>query len=236
MVSQGAGAGRPRIAVLIPAAGSGRRMDGEGNKILAPLAGQPMILRTARVFQEHPRIHGVWIVARPGDFGALDVIFQGAGDKLAPWVAGGEERQDSVYNGLAAMAADPPGWVLVHDGARPCCPPGLIGRVLDALSDAPGVIPTLPVSDTLRRIGEGPAETVSRDHLRRVQTPQGFHWAPLWEAHSRARRERRAGTDEAQLFEGAGFPLAFVEGELENLKITTGQDRALAEKLVGGGN
>jgi 2-C-methyl-D-erythritol 4-phosphate cytidylyltransferase/2-C-methyl-D-erythritol 2,4-cyclodiphosphate synthase len=227
--------GAPRVAVLIPAAGSGRRVGAEGNKLLLPLAGAPVIVRTVRAFQALAAVERIALVVRAEDREALEGCFPpgAARSRLEPWIMGGAERQDSVYNGLAALASDPPDWVLVHDGARPFCDAALAGRVLAALARSPGAVPVLPVTDTVRRIAEGRSAVVPREGLVRTQTPQGFHWAALWEAHRRARERGLRATDDAQLLEEAGLRLAFVEGDPENVKLTTRDDWRWAEWRLG---
>lgn len=225
------GSDAPRVAVLIPAAGTGSRLGQGRNKLLVPLAGVPVVVRTLRAFQAHPRVAAIGVVLREADRAALEAALPpgAARAKLLPWIAGGAERQDSVYNGLQALAGAPPDWVLVHDGARPLCTAALIDRVLDALHSAPAAVPVLPVTDTVRRIAEGRSEVVERTGLFRTQTPQGFHWDALWEAHQGARAQGWRGTDDAQLLEARGASVAFVDGEADNLKITTAADLAQAE-------
>jgi 2-C-methyl-D-erythritol 4-phosphate cytidylyltransferase/2-C-methyl-D-erythritol 2,4-cyclodiphosphate synthase len=105
--------------------------------------------------------------------------------------------------------------------------------VLAALAGSPGAVPVLPVTDTVRRIAEGRSAVVPRKGLFRTQTPQGFHWAALWEAHCRARERGLRATDDAQLLEEAGLRLAFVEGDPENVKLTTRDDWRWAEWRLG---
>ncbi len=231
--------GSPRVAVLIPAAGAGARVGAGHNKLLLPLAGEPVLVHTVRAFQAQPAIERIGVIVRPEDRPALERCFGvGAGrGKLLPWIPGGAQRQDSVYNGLAALASDPPAWVLVHDGARPCCSAALIARVLAALAEAGaahGVVPVLPLNDTVRRLSGGRSEVVPREGLFRTQTPQGFHWDALWAAHRAARARGLQGTDDAQLLEADGGTVAFVEGEPDNIKITTAEDLRLAEWLLRG--
>jgi 2-C-methyl-D-erythritol 4-phosphate cytidylyltransferase/2-C-methyl-D-erythritol 2,4-cyclodiphosphate synthase len=216
----------PRIAVLIAAAGSGTRLGGVRNKVLLELGGRPVIVHAIQSFQAHPAIAQIGVIVREGDRPALERCFAPgrARDKLLPWVVGGAERQESVYNGLAALAADPPQWVLVHDGARPFCSAALIGRVLAGLAEAPGAVPVLPVSDTVRRLERGRSQVVPREGLYRTQTPQGFHWTAIWGAHQAARQRGLRATDDAQLLEAEGLRLAFVEGEPTNIKLTTAAD------------
>jgi 2-C-methyl-D-erythritol 4-phosphate cytidylyltransferase len=229
----------PHIAVLIPAAGSGSRMGqagAPGNKLLLPLGGEPLLRHTVRAFHDLPVPVSLHIVARPEDFDALERGFseRECWPHLRGWIEGGTERQDSVRLGLEALAADTsgaPDWVLVHDGARPLCSPSLIQRVLDALRIHAAVVPVVPVFDTVRKTGPtGQSEGVlDRSGLRLCQTPQGFHWNTLWQAHLRAQADGFVGTDDGQLVERLGQEVALVAGERRNLKVTLPDDVALAE-------
>ena len=245
---------RPRVHALIAAAGSGQRMTGPENKILLPLGGEAMIRHAVRAFQTHPRVERIGVIVRGEDHAALERCFPPgeARSKLVAWIAGGARRQDSVRNGLQALAGDPPDWVLVHDGARPFCTHALIDRVLAALPRAQGVVPVLPVTDTVRRIEGGRSEVVERANLFLTQTPQGFHWEALWEAHLAAQEKGWRGTDDAQMLEaalksgleavpqtvparvlaGEGIALLSVAGEAGNIKVTTDADYRYAEWLV----
>lgn len=224
----------PRVVALVAAAGAGTRVGQDLNKVLLPVAGEPVLVHTVRAFQAHPAINQVGVIVRDVDRALLERSFAGSAgrDKLLPWIAGGAQRQESVYNGLAALADDPPDWVLVHDGARPCCSRALIERVLAGLLKAPGAVPVLPVSDTLRRIHEGHSQVVPREELYHTQTPQGFHWEAIWAAHRSARSTGLLGTDDAQLLEARGTGLVFVEGDPDNIKITTPHDVLQADGLL----
>lgn len=225
----------PRVTVLMPAAGAGTRLGVPENKVLLPLGGVPVVVHALRAFQAHPGVAHIALIVREADRAALERCLAAATgvDKLLPWIVGGAERQDSVYNGLAALADAPPDWVLVHDAARPLCSAALIGRVLAGLAGAPGVVPVLPITDTVRRIADGHSEVLPRERLFRTQTPQGFQWGALWEAHRAARASGLRATDDAQLLEATGARLAFVAGEADNLKITTPADLAYGEWLLG---
>lgn len=250
----------PRVVVLIPAAGSGSRMAGvrvEGlpaaprNKTLLPLAGEPLLRHTVRAFHQVAGIAQVRVIAQPEDLAELDGIFadRAGWPRLGPWIVGGPERQDSVRLGLAALQAEPdgpPDRVLVHDGARPLCSPGLIRRILDSLESEAAAVPVLPIFDTVRSIaGHGTADygtaghgtaghgrsagVMDRTGLCLTQTPQGFHWHLLWEAHQKAAAEGAVASDDGQLVERLGRALALVPGERRNLKITLPEDLELAE-------
>ena len=224
----------PGIAVLIPAAGASRRMSSGGSKILTLLAGEPLIRHTVRVFQALPAIDAIHVICRPAERAALESCFarSEAWAKLGALIEGGAERRDSVFRGLQALAARPPWAVLVHDGARPCCSPALVTRLLTALETAEAAVPVLPVADTVRRLAAGRSEVVDRAGLLRTQTPQAFRWLALHEAYRRGMAEPNAFTDDAQFVEAAGGAVATVPGEARNIKITHADDLALAAWLL----
>ena len=226
---------------MIVAAGRGlrARQDGSGPpppKQFHPVGGQPLLLRALRPFARHPRVGPIVIVlpaaeaARPPEW--LKPLLS---DRLLV-AAGGEERQQSVANGLARL---PPGptLVLVHDAARPFVEPELIDRVLAVAAQGAAAVPALPVSDTVKETdGAGlVVRTVPREHLVTVQTPQGFPRAMLERAHRSAgagRGTADAATDDAALCERLGHPVRIVPGSPRNIKVTTADVFALAEALA----
>jgi 2-C-methyl-D-erythritol 4-phosphate cytidylyltransferase/2-C-methyl-D-erythritol 2,4-cyclodiphosphate synthase len=214
-----------RIAILIVAAGKGERTGRAGPKQYEPLAGQPMLRRTADAFAGWP----VRVVIGPGQ----DAQYRAAmgADAPAP-ITGGARRQDSVRLGLEALAGDAPDFVLIHDAARPLVSRGVIERTIAALeAGAAGAVPMLAVADTLRRKDGDVWVTVPRDGLQRAQTPQGFRYADILKAH-RDYADADA-TDDVAIAELAGLAVDAVLGEEENLKVTTEKDFALAERLLG---
>ena len=151
-------------------------------------------------------------------------------------VAGGERRQDSVRRGLDAAARGFDGIVLVHDAARPLVDVALIDAVAAAAIRAGAAIPVLPVADTIKRIEDGIVRaTVDRDELGAAQTPQGFGIALLREAYDAAERDGAPLTDEAMAVERIGRPVRAVPGSARNRKITTADDLAWAEDVLGAG-
>lgn len=210
---------------LIVAAGTGTRFGADGPpKQYHPLGGQPVLRHALRAFTAHPRIDGVRTVIRPDDRASFDNASAGL-DLLAP-VDGGSSRQESVRQGLESLAGMEPARVLIHDGARPFPTAALIDRVIDALSQADGAIPALPVRDTLKQVDdEGRIlDTVPRDGLWRVQTPQGFRYGPLLAAHRNAPVGGTPLTDDAAVAEAAGLSLVTVAGDPDNVKITGRED------------
>jgi 2-C-methyl-D-erythritol 4-phosphate cytidylyltransferase / 2-C-methyl-D-erythritol 2,4-cyclodiphosphate synthase len=217
-------------AALVLAGGSGRRFGGEVPKQYLPLAGTAVLRRAVEAFLRHPRIVRVQVVVRPEDRLLADEAL--AGLNLPPPVPGGETRQDSARLGLEALADMAPDYVLVHDGARPFVDAELIDRTLAALEQAPGVVPALPVTDTLKRGTEAGTVigTVDRQGLWRAQTPQGFRYAEILAAHRAA--AGKALTDDAMVAESAGLAVAIVDGSEDNVKITTEDDMARAERSL----
>ena len=224
-------------AALIVAAGRGHRVGGPLPKQYRQLAGRAVLGHSVQRFASHPRIDRVRVVINPADRTLYDEAVResdGAADAalLAP-VAGGETRQDSVWNGLESLAESPPDLVLIHDGARPLVSAGVIDGALDALEGHDGALPAIAVSDSLKRAVPGSVVitgAVPREGLWRAQTPQGFRFPAILDAHRAA-----AGsvlTDDAAVAEQAGLSVVLTPGDEDNLKITTEQDFARAERIL----
>jgi 2-C-methyl-D-erythritol 4-phosphate cytidylyltransferase/2-C-methyl-D-erythritol 2,4-cyclodiphosphate synthase len=215
---------------LIVAAGRGERAGGDLPKQYRLLAGRPVLLWAIDSFLSHPRISAVQMVIHDDDRD----LYQGAtaGVSLPLAVTGGTTRADSVRRGLEALSGSPPERVLIHDGARPLVSSALIERVAAALDQADAVAPMLPLADTLRRRTASGYEIVPRDWLMRAQTPQGFAFTKILDAHRRFAGE--AGTDDLALAERARLSVATVPGEEMNIKLTTADDFMTAEKLALG--
>ena len=212
---------------LIVAAGRGTRFGGDLPKQYLPLGGATVLRHAVNAFAAHPRIAGVLVAIRPEDRELFDRTV--AGLSVLPPVPGGAERQDSVRLGLEALAAHKPERVLIHDGARPFPDAALISRVINGLDTAPAAVPGLRLGDTVKRVEEGRIRgTVDRSQLWRAQTPQGFHFDAILAAH-----RQMAGhvlTDDAAVAEAAGIAPLIVAGSEENLKVTTAEDLAAAER------
>src|SRR5229473_2165418 len=214
---------------VIVAAGRGTRFGGPLPKQYLPLGGASVLRHAVAAFATHPRIGGVQVVIRDEDRGIFDDAV--AGLAVMPPVPGGAERQDSVRLGLEALAPHDPARVLIHDAARPFPDSALIDRVLDALDRAPAAIPALPLGDTIKRVVDDTIrETIDRAQLWRAQTPQGFHFKPILAAHRAASGQQL--TDDAAVAEAAGLMPVVLLGSEDNLKVTTTQDLAAAERLL----
>ena len=220
---------RSRAAAVVVAGGSGRRMGGSVRKQYMEVGGEPILLRAARAFTAHPDVDGVVVVLPPADAAHPPAWLLELGVTV---VAGGEERGDSVWNGLLATPEDAE-VVLVHDGARPFVSAEVVGRVLEAARSG-AVLAALPVVDTLKEVAEDGTVLGTPDRARfwQAQTPQGFPRAVILEAHRRARAEGVRATDDAALCERYGIPVRVVEGAADNLKVTRPTDLAVAEALA----
>ena len=224
-------------AALIVAAGRGHRVGGPLPKQYRQLAGRAVLGHSVQRFASHPRIDRVRVVINPADRTLYDEAVRESGAAadatlLAP-VSGGETRQDSVRNGLESLADAPPDLVLIHDGARPLVSASVINSALDALEGHDGALPALAVSDSLKRAALDSAViagAVPREGLWRAQTPQGFRYPAILDAHRAAAGS--ALTDDAAVAEEAGLSVALTPGDEDNLKITTERDFARAERIL----
>jgi 2-C-methyl-D-erythritol 4-phosphate cytidylyltransferase / 2-C-methyl-D-erythritol 2,4-cyclodiphosphate synthase len=214
-------------AAIIVAAGRGERAPGDIPKQYRPLAGKPVLRWAVEAFSDQDR--PLVVVINDEDRGRYEPALAGAARAIR-FVRGGATRQQSVRAGLDSLAEASPKCVLIHDGARPFVSRELIAAVVSALDDADAVAPLLPVTDTLRRKGKSGYELVPREDLFRAQTPQGFRFDEILAAHRRFKDE--AMTDDIALAERTGMKIAAVKGEEGNIKLTTPDDFALAEKIA----
>lgn len=219
-------------AALILAGGSGSRMGSDIPKQYLKLNGVPVIRRTVEAFLRHPSVETVQVVIGPDDLAAYSDAVSGLA--LPAPVTGGASRQESGRHGLEALQETAPGYVLIHDAARPFVEPAVIDRVLAALETNSAVLPAVPVADTLKRSRGAPPVvdvTVDRRDVWRAQTPQGFRFSEILAAHKGA-----AGlelTDDTAVAEHGGMTVAVVEGSEDNFKITTREDLDRAERMTG---
>jgi 2-C-methyl-D-erythritol 4-phosphate cytidylyltransferase/2-C-methyl-D-erythritol 2,4-cyclodiphosphate synthase len=221
-----------RIAALVVAGGSGERAGSGLPKQYRPLAGQAVIRRTIVTLATIDSVSPIQVVIGAGH----EPLYAAAtnGLALAPPAVGGATRQESVRRGLDALARSAPDFVLIHDAARPLASRALIARVIAALEAGAGAaIPLLPVSDSLKRHEASGWSSLPREGIYRAQTPQGFRFAEIHSVHMRF--ADRQLTDDMALAERAGIGITAVAGEERNMKITTTEDFALAERLIRGG-
>lgn len=219
------------VWAVVPAAGRGVRMGRKKQGLV--LGGRPVLRWTVDVLEATPAIAGV-VVAVPAEDVAIWRRRLLGCRKVRAVVAGGAERQASVARGLAAVPGDAR-WIVVHDGVRPCITPALVARVVDAARAHGAAIAALRVAETLKRGQDGwVKETVERDGLWAVQTPQAFGADLLREAHRRAAEDGVVATDDAALVERLGTPVWLVPGLPGNVKLTRPDDLPLARALLRG--
>jgi 2-C-methyl-D-erythritol 4-phosphate cytidylyltransferase len=196
------------------------------------LRGRPALHYTLRAFEETPEVARIYAV---GDRQRIESLATEAGiTKYASCAEPGEARSLSTRNGLILCEEDPETVVLVHDGSRCLVTPDLIGRVVEAArGGADGVVPAIPVSDTIKVARDGAvAETLDRANLRAVQTPQAFRLGLLRRLHEAPEEHLLAATDDASLVERGGGRVAVVEGEKTNIKLTSPEDLVWAEAIL----
>jgi 2-C-methyl-D-erythritol 4-phosphate cytidylyltransferase/2-C-methyl-D-erythritol 2,4-cyclodiphosphate synthase len=228
----------PDCIALIVAAGRGIRAAGSDDsapKQYRPLAGMPVLRRTASAFVGHPVIDAVRIVFSKDDRPLYERAVAGL-ELLSP-VQGGASRRESVLRGLESLTDEAPRFVMIHDGARPLVDPAVIVRVREALDRHAGAVPALAVADTLKQVKAGHVRaTLSRDGLWRAQTPQGFRFHDILDAHRTAAGLMDADrfTDDAMVAEAADLDVVTVAGDEDNMKITTEADFERAERALIG--
>lgn len=226
------------LGVIIAAGGTASRMGAGSSKQLMLLAGQPVVARSAAIFEAAPEVGEIVIVIDPADAKSCrdQVVIKYELAKVRAVVASGETRAQSVKNGLAQLG---PGvdTVLVHDGARPLFPPELLAAGIREFETGgcDGVVFGIPVTDTIKELaGEGGlvARTPDRTLIWAAQTPQIFSRAMLKKAYAQPPGILASATDDASLVELAGGRVRMAAGSPENIKITKPVDLALAEEIL----
>lgn len=226
------------IAAIVVAAGRGERASASGDatpKQYRMIAGKPVLRRTIEALLAVPSVSLIVPVIHPEHVGRYSALGLDDGRVRAP-VMGRETRQGSVLAGLEALATSAPDLVLIQDAARPLISVPLVEAVTAALETDAGALPVVPVTDTIKRSSNGQfAEgTEDRRKLFAAQTPQGFRFAPILDAHHRAAAEPGEFTDDAAIAEWAGLSVRLTRGETRNIKITHPEDFARAERLIAG--
>ncbi|MCR6104794.1 2-C-methyl-D-erythritol 4-phosphate cytidylyltransferase [Salipaludibacillus agaradhaerens] len=218
--------------VVIPAAGQGKRMNAGKNKQFLLIDQIPLLIHTLRVFEEDLLCKGIVIVVNKDEEESIRSLIKEYRIKnVIHIVVGGEERQQSVYCGLQKIEGNP--IVLIHDGARPFIQLEDVHHVVKTTDAKGAAVIAVPVKDTVKLVDDNEiVQTVDRSALWSAQTPQGFHLEEIKNAHKKAAHEGFVGTDDASLMEYLNRPVAIVEGNYENLKITTPEDLLFAEAII----
>jgi 2-C-methyl-D-erythritol 4-phosphate cytidylyltransferase/2-C-methyl-D-erythritol 2,4-cyclodiphosphate synthase len=215
------------VTALIVAAGSGSRMGGDIPKQYRPLGGKPVLRWAVESMARHPVVRSTRVVIGRGQQELAAAALKGL--DVGPFVEGGEDRADSVRAGLSHIDGDA---VLLHDAARPFCPPSVIERLVASLEFFEGAAPVLPLGDTLARASDRLDELVDRTGMVRIQTPQAFRLDALRQAYDRW--SGPSPTDETTVLRTAGMSVAAVAGDLALEKLTTPADFERAEQWLAG--
>ncbi|MBM4288532.1 MAG: 2-C-methyl-D-erythritol 4-phosphate cytidylyltransferase [Deltaproteobacteria bacterium] len=225
-----------KVAAIIPAAGTGQRMQQHIPKQYLSFGGKPILAHTLTVLENLPEIAEITVVAQPSalDFCQTQVITPFGFKKVLRLVPGGKERQDSVYNALKVLQRQNE-WdlILVHDGVRPFVTPAEVLRVIRAAGEHGAAILALPAQDTVKKVNRAGRikKTLNRQDIWLAQTPQVFQTAIIWRAFLEAYAREYYGTDEASLVEALGLPVRVEPGSPFNIKVTTPEDLILAEAI-----
>lgn len=220
-----------KTQVIIVAGGLGKRLKTKIPKALALLKGKPLVSYSLKVFESHKHIHSIIVVGAKAYLPQFERM-AGSFKKVRAVVTGGAERADSVKCGLNALDADTD-IVLVHDAARPCVDAGMIDRLLGSLKNHKAAIVAVPVKATIKKVNAKTMqveETLRRDLLWDVQTPQGFHKDILVKAH--AQKLKVEATDDAMMVEALAVKVKVVMGDYKNIKVTTPEDMAIAKVFL----
>ena len=218
-----------KVAAVIVAAGDSERMDGV-DKIMASIGGRPVLARVLDTFQNCDKIDQIIVVMNANNIEeAKKLIAQEKWNKVTDIVVGGKRRQDSVIEGLKKLKTCE--WIVIHDGARPLMRADLIEKGLDAAKETGAAAPAIPLTDTIKFIkgSDIVVQTLPRQNLRAVQTPQVFRFDVVQNTYKFTPGDY---TDDASLVEKAGFKVKLFHGAHDNIKITTPDDLAVAEVLL----
>jgi 2-C-methyl-D-erythritol 4-phosphate cytidylyltransferase len=218
-----------KVTAIIVAAGEGRRFG--VSKQFALLGGKPVLDRCLDIFEAHKKVAAIVLVLK--DIGFKKEYLKRY-RKIVAVAKGGKRRQDSVFSGFHQIDPEKAEIVLVHDGVRSLVSEDLIDRIIEATRKAGAAVPAIPVGDTIKLVeGDEVSQTLDRERLFRVQTPQGFSHPILKAALDKATEEIFYGTDEASLVERTGKKVFVVQGDPKNIKITSPEDLRIAEAFLG---
>lgn len=218
--------------VVLPAAGSGKRMGAGQNKLFLELLEKPILIRTLEVFEQDEHCTGIWLAVKPEERSFIqELLGKFSIHKVKGLPNGGEERQHSVHACLKVMEAVD--IVLVHDAARPFITQEIIAELVQVSYKQGAAIAGVRVKDTIKKVRDSIIEeTVDREHLWSIQTPQAFRFQLLKEAEDAAERDGFLGTDEGMVVERLGYDIHIVESSYDNIKMTTVEDLVLGEAIL----
>jgi len=218
--------------VVLPAAGSGKRMGAGQNKLFLKLRSIPILIHTLRVFEQDSTCTEIWLAVKPEERETIQRMLEEFNiTKVKGMPTGGAERQHSVNACVqASLGAN---LILVHDAARPFIEPNVIKELTNRAFETGAAIAGVKVKDTMKKVHNGIIEeTVDRDQLWMIQTPQAFRYDILAKAQKQAEQDQFLGTDESMLVERLGYPVHIVESTYDNVKMTTQEDLLIGEAIL----
>ncbi|WP_010308074.1 2-C-methyl-D-erythritol 4-phosphate cytidylyltransferase [Kurthia senegalensis] len=218
--------------VILPAAGSGKRMGAGKNKLFLQLKEKTILIHTLQVFEEDSWCRGIYLAVKDTEREVIEALLQTHGiTKVKAMPTGGDERQHSVQSCMKEIGQGE--IVLVHDAARPFITQSIIHELAEAALEKGAAVAGVRAKDTMKRVEAGVIqETVDRSTLWMIQTPQAFRFDWLKEAEDAAERDDFLGTDESMLVERQGQSVHIVESSYENVKITTKEDLVFGEAIL----
>jgi len=223
-----------KICAIVPAAGQGQRMGGQGNKLLLKLAGTPVLLYVLRTLEQCPYISDIILPATEHDIPKIaEIVHQNGISKVRAIVRGGKERQESVYLALQAVDSQTDR-IVIHDGARPLLTVQELNNFLEQAAFYEAAVMAVKPKDTIKLVDKEAwaVKTLVRDELCAVQTPQVFDRVLLEKVHKLAQECQYYTTDDSSLLEWRGHRVKVLSGSYENIKVTTPEDMLLAELIL----
>ena len=224
-----------KISAVIPAAGSGARMNSDIKKPYLKIGSKPILAHTLQVFEKSFLVDDIFVVVSDEDRERCEdeVINPYNFHKVADILAGGKTRQESVFNGLQSTSGDTD-IIIVHDGVRPFVTEEIIETSVESASQCGAAVVAVPVKDTIKIADKDNfvSSTLQRSQLWAIQTPQVFRREILMKAHLYAREQNIDATDDAALVEQLGYKVKLVMGSYQNIKITTPEDLVIAKALI----
>ncbi len=224
-----------KVTALIPCAGQGKRMGGAISKQYMEIFGRPLLAYTLDKFQGHSLVDEIVLIVRTEEitYCQREIVEKYGFSKVTALVPGGEERQDSVWQGLCTLGEETD-WVIIHDGVRPLVSGAVISLALETAFAKGTAVVGVPVKDTVKKVNPDltVCETPPRESLWLVQTPQIFRKDILIDAYQQSYRQGWRGTDDASLVERMGTKVHMVRGEYNNIKVTTPEDLILVREMI----
>ncbi|MBS4535019.1 2-C-methyl-D-erythritol 4-phosphate cytidylyltransferase [Clostridium sp. D2Q-14] len=224
-----------KVAVVIPSAGMGKRMNSNINKQYIELKGKAILAHTIDKFEKNKHIDEIIVVTRKDEvsFCKENIVTKYNYQKVKTVVSGGKERKDSVYNGLKKVSKDTD-IILIHDGARPFVSDEIINDSIKETLLYDATVVGVPVKDTIKKVNEGNIveDTPDRRNLWSVQTPQGFSYDIITKCYLKSIEDDIETTDDSMLAEYYGYQVKMIMGSYKNIKITTPEDILMGEKFI----